>query len=94
MIGIYCRARHRTRKDLCEDCRALLDYAKARLLRCPFRDDKPACFECTVHCYRPDMRKRMVEVMRYAEPRMPVRHPLLALKHLLRKRKNHALSKV
>ena len=38
---------------------------------------------CPVHCYRPGMREAVREVMRYAGPRMVVRHPVLALRHLL-----------
>ena len=38
--------------------------ADARLDRCPFRDEKPTCSNCLVHCYKPDMRERIREVMR------------------------------
>jgi hypothetical protein len=55
----------------------------ARLAKCPFQENKSTCANCTVHCYKPDMRQRVRAVMRYAGPRMMWRHPILALTHLL-----------
>jgi predicted amidophosphoribosyltransferase len=83
MVGIYCRGLHDTEDALCEDCRALLDYARERLRRCPFQAKKPTCANCPVHCYRSEMRQRVRAVMRYAGPRMLWRHPLLAVLHLV-----------
>jgi hypothetical protein len=81
MLQLYCRAAHGGR-PLCAGCRELLAYSSERLRLCP-HDPKPACKDCTVHCYSPVMRARIREVMRYAGPRMALRHPLLALRHLL-----------
>lgn len=67
---------------LCEDCAALLAYARARLERCPYGADKPTCAKCTTHCYKPAMREQVRAVMRYAGPRMLKEHPLLAAAHL------------
>lgn len=83
MIGIFCRAHHGGRGQLCAECRELLDYALARLDRCPFGEEKTACAQCPIHCYKPAMRERIRTVMRYAGPRMLLRHPLLALRHQL-----------
>jgi hypothetical protein len=83
MIDIYCRDQHGGGEALCPECAELRDYALARLDKCPFQEDKPTCANCTVHCYKPDMRRRVREVMRYAGPRMIWRHPVLALTHLL-----------
>ncbi len=44
--------------------------------------DKPPCNLCPIHCYRPEMRERIRQVMRWAGPRMIWRHPLLAWFHL------------
>ena len=81
MIVIYCRDRHGTRGTLCDACRALSDYASYRLSRCPFGEEKPTCARCPIHCYRPEMRSRIQEVMRYAGPRMVLRHPILSILH-------------
>ena len=83
MVAIYCNGLHVRRKAPCEECSALLDYARRRLRLCLFRADKPTCANCAVHCYRPDMRKRVRAVMKYAGPRMAYRHPVMALLHLL-----------
>ncbi|MEK7993631.1 MAG: nitrous oxide-stimulated promoter family protein, partial [Planctomycetota bacterium] len=60
------------------------DYAEERLDRCPFGENKGACSKCKIHCYRPEMRKRVTELMRYAGPKMIAKHPLLAIDHLLK----------
>jgi len=86
MIRIYCRGIHQS-DSLCEECSQLWDYADERLNKCPFGIDKPTCQNCTVHCYKPEMRQRIKEVMRYAGPRMIWHHPVLAIRHLIRERK-------
>lgn len=83
MIALYCRGKEGNR-SLCPHCAELARYAARRLERCRFGERKPACRRCPVHCYRPDMRRQMIEVMRYAGPRMPLRHPVMALRHLLK----------
>nr|MBP8870902.1 nitrous oxide-stimulated promoter family protein [Bacteroides sp.] len=60
----------------------LLEYAHMRLSRCPFGEKKNTCRLCTIHCYKPEMKERMREVMRYAGPRMLLYHPAAALRHL------------
>ena len=83
MIGIYCRKKHGTKKGLCPRCRELLDYAAARSDRCPFMETKTFCSNCKVHCYRPDMRARIKEVMRFSGPRMIFYHPGMAARHMI-----------
>ncbi len=88
MIVLYCRKRHAMPKgELCFSCRELLTYAQSRLDKCPFAKDKPTCAKCPVHCYKPERRKQIQQVMRYAGPRMMRSHPLLAIRHLVRKLK-------
>jgi len=84
MIKIFCRGRHGTKTGLCADCSGLLAYVMERLASCR-QDPKPACRDCATHCYNPALRGRIKEVMRYAGPRMPLFHPLLTLRHFLRK---------
>ena len=83
MVRIACRGRHGTQGELCEECEKLLAYAFDRLAKCPFQESKPTCADCPIHCYRPDMRDKIQLVMRYAGPRMLLRHPLLAVAHLV-----------
>lgn len=86
MIGLYCQAQHGQHGNngrLCAECAALRDYAWLRLERCPFQAGKTTCAKCPIHCYKPEQRAAVRTVMRYAGPRMLLRHPLLALLHLL-----------
>jgi hypothetical protein len=83
MIAIYCKGTHQSHGRLCEECASLSAYAKERLARCVFRESKPVCAKCTVHCYQENMRNKIIQVMRYAGPRMIYKHPLLAILHLI-----------
>ncbi|ADV43601.1 nitrous oxide-stimulated promoter family protein [Bacteroides helcogenes] len=83
MIRLYCR-RHEGNEELCSQCQELLEYAQARLSRCPFGEKKTTCKLCPVHCYKPEMKGRMRKVMRYAGPRMLLYHPLAVIRHLWR----------
>ncbi|MCE5265827.1 MAG: nitrous oxide-stimulated promoter family protein [Deltaproteobacteria bacterium] len=81
MIDLYCR-HHHGNGGRCQNCRELYLYARERLLKCPFGEKKPACGSCRIHCYRPEMRARIREVMKFAGPRMVYSHPILAFWHL------------
>jgi hypothetical protein len=84
MIAYYCQKKHGSAAGLiCEDCRKLMEYANTRIERCPFTESKTFCSHCEVHCYAPEMRERIREVMRYSGPRMLIRHPLLSVRHAL-----------
>ena len=88
MLNIYCRNNHKSRgKKLCPDCQQLGEYAEERLQKCPYGPAKGPCSQCEIHCYKPEMRKRIRDVMRYSGPRMLGRHPVLALSHLIKERK-------
>jgi len=87
MIAMYCRSRHGSGKGLCDQCRVLRSYAEERIAKCPFGENKPACSQCPIHCYKPQMRRQIGEVMRFAGPRMMFRHPFLAIRHLITQRK-------
>lgn len=84
MIAIYCRNHHGLPKGmLCDECSALLDYALARLDRCPKGNHKSSCRKCEIHCYSPARRETIRMVMRYSGPRMLLHYPMTALRHLL-----------
>lgn len=88
MLRLHCGAHHdaaprSAELDLCTDCATLLGYARKRLAACPFGPDKPTCANCQVHCYGPAQREAVRGIMRYAGPRMLVRHPVLALHHIV-----------
>jgi len=84
MLSLFCEKKHHSKRDeLCPDCRELLDYAKLRLKNCPFQEGKTNCGNCKIHCYKVNMREKIREVMRFSGPKMLLRHPFLALWHLL-----------
>lgn len=86
MVRMYCAGLHKTKRGFCRDCAGLLDYARMRLDKCPFGAKKPACAKCTVHCYSPSMRSKVTAVMKYAGPRMILKHPILSVLHSMRGR--------
>jgi hypothetical protein len=83
MIGIYCHRHHKTKNSLCPECNALFEYAKKRLDKCPFQEQKTTCTNCRIHCYKLNMREKIKDVMRFSGPQMSYRHPILALFHAL-----------
>jgi len=85
MTGIYCKTVHGG-TALCDDCKALRDYALQRINRCIFGAGKPACKKCPVHCYSPKRREEIRKVMRISGPSMLYKHPVLTILHLIRKK--------
>lgn len=81
MVHIYCKAKH-GQATLCEPCQAFLHYANEKLDRCPYGQNKPTCNRCPIHCYKQQHREQARNIMRFAGPRMLLRHPILAIRHL------------
>ena len=87
MIELFCRKNHGCRADgLCPACAELEAYARARSEKCPFMEGKTFCSNCRVHCYKPEMRERIREVMRFSGPRMIFHHPVAAIRHVVETR--------
>ena len=51
---------------LCPECAELQKYAIARIEHCPHIGTKTFCSACPSHCYRPAMREKIREVMRWS----------------------------
>ena len=87
MIRLYCRKQHAgddwVSGQMCPACQSLADYAKLRSEKCPFMEHKTFCANCRVHCYKPEMREQIRQVMRFSGPRMLLYHPGLAVWHLV-----------
>jgi hypothetical protein len=84
MIALYCRKNHMTKPGaLCPACAGLEAYARERSDKCPFMESKTFCSNCRVHCYKPEMRKKIREVMRFSGPRMILHHPVAAIRHVI-----------
>jgi len=56
-----------------------------RLSKCPFGDDKGKCANCSIHCYKPDLRQKIKAVMRFSGPRMFLYHPIDLIRHFIKK---------
>ena len=83
MIRLYCKKKHGTKQGLCPECAALDEYARMRSDKCPFMESKTFCSNCKVHCYKPEMREKIREVMRFSGPRMMLYHPVMATRHVV-----------
>lgn len=86
MIKLYCNKNHGTKKTLCPECTELLNYAIMRLDNCRYGEDKPNCEDCTTHCYKKDMKEKIIKVMRFSGPRIIFYNPKIAIKHLISKK--------
>lgn len=90
MVHTYCVGNHKSErkeenihgKEVCSKCKALTEYALFRLEKCPFKKNKGFCSYCKIHCYKPEYRAQMKDVMRYSGPRMLFSHPIFAFSHV------------
>lgn len=51
--------------ELCTPCGKLLAHAFVKRAHCPY-SPKPACKHCQTHCYQPDYREQIRQVMRFS----------------------------
>ena len=88
MVKIYCSKHHQSeKKEVCNDCAELIRYARKKLEKCPFQENKSTCGKCTIHCYKKDMKEKVIAIMRYSGPKMIRKHPVMAFQHFLDSRK-------
>ena len=71
-IQIYCDTKHKDRAKtneddiiLCEECHDTLRYSSLRREYCP-QNPKPTCKNCEIHCYKPEYRQRIKDIMRHS----------------------------
>lgn len=89
MIELYCHGPSRYQgacplPGLWRLCAAMPD---ARVDHCPHMETKTFCSACKTHCYKPQMREAIRQVMRWSGPRMIFHHPVLAIRHLIETKK-------
>lgn len=82
MTALYCGHFHV--ENECHQCKQFIRYAEQKLDRCVYGEDKPACKHCPIHCYKPEQKNQAREIMRYAGPKMLFKHPMLAIRHLIK----------
>lgn len=88
MTKIYCQHFHKVPYTNCQSCQAFVGYAEKKLDRCVYGQAKPACKNCPIHCYKPTEKQLAQQIMRFAGPKMLFKHPILAIKHLLKAKKS------
>lgn len=81
MIRLYC-CKKLGMRELSDEYNALMEYSHRRLDGCKFGDKKPACKRCPIHCYKPEMRDKIREVMRWVGPRMIFYDPIATIRHI------------
>ncbi len=88
MANIFCSAHHEGEKKdpqgLCAACAETIAYSIERTRSCP-NEHKGNCEDCSIHCYKPEERARIREIMAYAGPRMLTRHPVMTFFYLKKK---------
>lgn len=90
MVRRYCGDHHQPAREkgspeseaVCPECADFQAYARLRLEKCPYGETKPTCANCPIHCYQPHRREQVRRIMAYSGPRMILRHPILALRHI------------
>jgi len=92
MISMYCSLHHSS-DNVCASCGDLGVYATSRIDKCMFGNSKPVCSECKVHCFNQTYRKRIRQVIRFSGPKMILKHPYLAILHLINKHVQAVYSK-
>ena len=66
---------------LCPDGTAFLQYAVKKRLCCPLEAEKPTCRRCRIHCYAPQQRALVKQIMAWSGKRMILRGRLDYLWH-------------
>ncbi len=82
MIDIYYKKELKKDKNKKIEKEDLKNYVKYRLSLCPFKENKPFCSNCKIHCYDKFHRELIKKVMRYSGKRIIFIHPLIAIKHI------------
>lgn len=90
MIIKYCKGNHKAvrkeqgikGKEVCAECKELTEYALFRLDKCPFKVNKKFCSFCKIHCYKPEMREKIKQVMKYSGHRLMFRYPVFCFSHV------------
>jgi hypothetical protein len=69
--------------QLCPECTAFMEYVVKKRLICPLEAEKPSCKHCRIHCYAPQQRAQVKQIMAWSGRRMILRGRLDYLWHYL-----------
>ena len=81
MCRDYCRSVH-GHAQLCGECAELLAYSCESIDKCPLGRKKTTCRKCTIHCFAPERKHEIRDVMRFSGKRLIRQHPIMALRYL------------
>ena len=84
MIALWCRGHHgggHAVEQAGHD--GPVRVKLARIEHCPHMGTKTFCSACPSHCYRPAMREKIREIMRWSGPRMIRHRPITAVRHAM-----------
>ena len=87
MAKLYCHDHHRGlqgKNGLCTECSEIVTYAFLRTEKCP-HFHKGVCESCEIQCYTRSMRAGIKNIMAYSGPRMITHHPVMAIRHVIKK---------
>lgn len=87
MIALYCGNTTAGKGACAPSAAPWRNTARARSDKCPFMEEKTFCSNCKVHCYKPEMREKIREVMRFSGPRMLLVHPAATIRHVIETRR-------
>lgn len=95
-VEIYCAGKHGASdrstvtlpgglgsRTICPSCAAFLEYAVTKRMKCPLEAEKPTCKRCRIHCYAPQQRQLVREIMSYSGRKLILRGRLDYLIHYL-----------
>lgn len=86
--SIYCHGNHddssRAGGIMCSECREAIETTLKRAELCP-HGHEGNCEDCDTHCQRGEEQQNIKRIMRYAAPRMAIRHPFMTLTYLRKK---------
>lgn len=67
--------------QLCPACAEFFSYAVLKRQKCPLEAEKPSCKHCRIHCYAPQQRALVRQIMAWSGKRMLLRGRLDYLWH-------------
>ncbi|WP_394212719.1 nitrous oxide-stimulated promoter family protein [Enterovibrio calviensis] len=82
MATLYCKRIHRG-SQLCPQCTALIAFEEQRVMQCCNEGSGSSCRECNRQCYPDATRLEINHIVRWAEPKMRLRRPLMVARYYL-----------
>ncbi|WP_274165130.1 nitrous oxide-stimulated promoter family protein [Enterovibrio gelatinilyticus] len=80
MTSLYCKHIHRG-SQLCQHCTALIAFEEQRVVQCCEEGGGSSCRECNRQCYPDATRLEINHIVRWAEPKMRWRRPLMVARY-------------